>query len=121
MRDLLRQRSQLVRQRTTNLLSIQNLLTRNTGQALSGNRLKQLSAEEVEQLLPQAELALAVKSNLAVLQCLEGQIEQIEAVVLARVKLRTGNCQEINCSESMGRDGVIPFPLELIFLQLHLG
>ena len=31
VRDLLRKRSQLVRQRTTNLLSIQNLMTRNTG------------------------------------------------------------------------------------------
>ena len=32
VRDLLRKRSQLVRQRTANLLSIQNLVTRNTGQ-----------------------------------------------------------------------------------------
>ena len=31
VRDLLRKRSQLVRQRTTNLLSIENLITRNTG------------------------------------------------------------------------------------------
>ena len=88
VRDLLRKRSQLVRQRTTNLLSIQNLLTRNTGSSLSGNRIKQLTVAEVEQLLPQAELALAVKSNLAVLQCLEEQIEQIEEVVLAQLKLR---------------------------------
>jgi transposase len=88
VRDLLRKRSQLVRQRTTNLLSIQNLLTRNTGLPFSGNRIKQLTVGEVEQWLPQAELALAVKSNLAVLQCLEEQIEQIEAVVLAHLKLR---------------------------------
>jgi len=33
VRDLLRKRSQLVRQRTTNLLSIRNLFTRNTGGA----------------------------------------------------------------------------------------
>ena len=31
VRDLLRKRGQIVRQRTTNLLSIQNLVTRNTG------------------------------------------------------------------------------------------
>ena len=31
VRDLLRKRGQTVRQRTTNLLSIQNLVTRNTG------------------------------------------------------------------------------------------
>ena len=90
VRDLLRKRSQLVRQRTMNLLSIQNLLTRNTGLTFSGNRIKQLTIEEVEQLLPQAELALAVKSNLAVLQCLAEQIESIEEVVFAQLKLREG-------------------------------
>jgi transposase len=88
VRDLLRKRSQLVRQRTTNLLSIQNLRTRNTGSALSGNRIKQLTVAEVEELLPEVPLALAVKSNLAVLQCLEEQIKSIEAVVRARLKLR---------------------------------
>jgi transposase len=81
VRDLLRKRSQWGRQRTTNLLRIQNLLTRNTGSALRGHRIKQLTVAEVEQLLPQAELALAVKSNLAVLQCLEEQIESREEVV----------------------------------------
>jgi transposase len=90
VRDLLRKRSQLVRQRTANLLSIQNLVTRNTGSALSGNRIKQLTVAEVEELLPEATLALAVKSNLAVLQCLEEQIEQSEAVVRAPLKLREG-------------------------------
>jgi transposase len=90
VRDLLRKRSQLVRQRTSNLLSIQNLLTRNTGNSLRGSRIKQLTTAEVEQLLPQAEVALAVKSNLAVLQCLEEQIESIEEVVLAQLKVREG-------------------------------
>jgi transposase len=65
-------------------------VTPNTGSSLSGHRIKQLTVADVEQLLPQAELALAVKSNLAVLQCLEEQIERIEAVVLAQLKLREG-------------------------------
>ena len=80
----------VVRQCTSNLLSIQNLFTRNTGNSLSGNRIKQLTTEAVEQILPQTELALAVKSNLAVLHCLEEQIENIEEVVLAQLKLREG-------------------------------
>ena len=88
VRDLLRKRSQLVRQKTANLLSIQNLVTRNTGTALSGNRIKQLTPDEVAELLPQAELALAVQSNLAVMQCLEDQIRQIERVVTRQVKLK---------------------------------
>lgn len=37
VRDLLRKRSQLVRQRTTQILSMQNLLARNLGQQVSGN------------------------------------------------------------------------------------
>jgi transposase len=90
VRDLLRQRSQLVRQRTANLLSIQNGVTRNTGSALSGNRLKHLTGAEVEELLPEATWALAVKSNLAILQGLEEQLEKIEEGVRAHVKLRAG-------------------------------
>jgi len=90
VRDLLRKRSQLVRQRTTNRLSMQNLPTRNTGLTFSGNRIKQLTVKEVEQFLTQAELALALKSNLAVFACLEEQIESIEEVVLAQLKLREG-------------------------------
>lgn len=88
VRDLLRKRSQLVRQKTANLLSIQNLVTRNTGTGLSGNRIKQLTLDEVTVLLPNAELALAVQSNLAVMQCLEEQIRQIERVVTRQVKLK---------------------------------
>ena len=47
VRDLLRKRGQLVRQKTATLLSIQNLLTRNTGVSLSGNRIKQLSRADL--------------------------------------------------------------------------
>jgi transposase len=90
VRELLRKRSQLVRQRTTNLLSIQHLVTRNTGQAPRGNRIKQLTVAEVEELLPAATLAWAVKSKLAVLHCLEEQSERIEEVVRAHGKLREG-------------------------------
>ncbi|MEE8291097.1 MAG: IS110 family transposase [Candidatus Tectomicrobia bacterium] len=88
VRDLLRKRSQLVRYKTANLLSIQNLITRNTGTPISGNRIKQLTAAAIETLLPDRDLALAVQSNLAVMRCLEEQIENLEQVVRARVKLR---------------------------------
>jgi transposase len=40
VRDLLRKRSQMVHQRTANLLSIQNLVTRNTGSSISANQIK---------------------------------------------------------------------------------
>ena len=88
VRDLLRKRSQLVRQRTANLLSIRNLIPRNTGSSISSNRIKLLKAEEVESLLGNADQVLAAQSNLWVLRCLEEQIAKLERVVKERVKLR---------------------------------
>ena len=87
VRDLLRKRSQLVRQRTTNLLSIQNLLTRNTGSSLSANRVKGLDIQQVDELLPNGDLALAVKANLSVMSSADEQTEILERTVTQRVKL----------------------------------
>jgi transposase len=87
VRDLMRKRSQLVRQRTTNLLGMQNLFARNTGVGLNSNRLKQLTPDAVQQLVPDPDLALAVLSNLAVVRCLDEHIAALERVVKARVKL----------------------------------
>jgi transposase len=88
VRDLLRKRSQLVRQRTTNLLSIQNLMTRNTGSSLSANQIKGLDTQQVDELLPNGDLALAVKANLSVMCSADEQTEILERTVTQRVKLR---------------------------------
>ena len=88
VRDLLRKRSQLVRQKTANLLSIGNLLTRNTGSSISANRIKRLTAQEVGRILTDGDLALAVKANLSVMRCLEAEIATLERVVKERVKLK---------------------------------
>ena len=88
VRDLLRKRSQMVRQRTTNLLSIQNLLTSNTGSSLSAKRVKGLDVQKVDELLPDSDLALAVKANLSVLSSADQQVELLEQIVTQRVKLR---------------------------------
>jgi transposase len=92
VRDLLRKRSQLVRQRTTNLLSIQNLMTRNTGSSLSANQIKGLDIQQVEELLPNGDLALAVKANLSVMCSADEQTEILERTVTERVKLRPQFC-----------------------------
>lgn len=88
VRDLLRKRSQLVRQKTANLLSIQNLYSRTMGSRLSANRIKQLSPEEVEHIFAAGDVALAVKANLSVLRCLETEISTLERVVKERVNLK---------------------------------
>jgi transposase len=88
IRDLLRKRSQMVRQRTLNLLSIQNLMTRNTSSSMSANRVKGLDAQQIDELLPNEDLALAVKANLSVMCCADEQTEILERTVRERIKLR---------------------------------
>jgi transposase len=88
VRDLLRKRSQLVRQRTMNLLSIQNLLTRNTGSSMKANPIKGLDVQQIDEILPDGDLALAVKANLAMMSSAAEQIERLERRVTELVRLR---------------------------------
>src|SRR5712692_4465775 len=48
VRDVLRKRSHLVRQQTANVLSLQNIIVRNTGVRLSAKRMHELTLEECE-------------------------------------------------------------------------
>jgi len=87
VRDLLRKRAHLVRQRTSNILSIENLFARNTGRRLSANGVKRLTDADVDAMLPNSDLALAVKSSVALMQCLDAQIKTLERVALKRMRL----------------------------------
>ena len=88
VRDLLRKRSQLVRQKTANILSIINLFTRNTGEAINLKQIKKLTAEELLKRFGDESFALAVTCNLEVFRCLQTQIKLIEQAILKQVKLR---------------------------------
>jgi len=88
VRDLLRKRAHLVRQRTANLVSIQNLMQRNTGGRMKSEAVKALAPEQPGQLLENADVALAVAATVRVRQCLDTEIAALEKVVLERVKLR---------------------------------
>ena len=90
VRDLARKRSHLVRQCTANVLSIQNLLARNTGRSMSAAGVKRLEDEDVDALLEDADLALAIHSSLALVRCILEQIAVLERTVLSRVRLRDG-------------------------------
>jgi len=88
IRDLLRKRSQLVRQSTANILSAQNILVRNTSLSLTASRLKKIQDEEVDQLLDDSNIVLALKSNITIIKSLQTSIAEIEQAVLKQVKLR---------------------------------
>jgi transposase len=89
VRDLLRKRSQLVRHRTTQILSIQNLWSRNTGASRTAYQIKTLDESQVTEAFGVGtERALAIRSNLAVLKCLQEQILRLEKAVLERVTMR---------------------------------
>jgi len=87
LRDLLRRRGQLVRQQTANLLAVQNQVTRSTGRSLSGDRIKRLEVDELDELVGEPDVALSIASNLAVLRALAGEIAALERAVLSRARL----------------------------------
>jgi transposase len=106
LRDLLRRRSHLVRQRTANILSVQNQLVRATGRGLSAQAIKRLAAKADQPEAPGAppqtlgaqpelaamadcpELVLAIGANLAVIATLGQEIARLERAALARTRPR---------------------------------
>ena len=88
VRDLLRKRAHLVKQRTQNILSIQNLICRNTGGRLSANQTKQLTEEAVQKFYDkEEERALAINCSLRVIQTLKREITIIEKQAKSKLKL----------------------------------
>lgn len=88
IRDLLRKRSQLVRQCTANILSAQNILIRNTNVSISGNKLKTMELSELDSLLDDPNTLLAIRSNIMIIKSLQSGIKAIEKSVLNQMKLR---------------------------------
>ncbi|MBF8278434.1 MAG: family transposase [Candidatus Brocadiaceae bacterium] len=88
VRDLLRKRTMLVRHRTAHILSLQNMMNRNTGRKLKVNDAKRLSEEEISKQLSDEHHKIAVQSDKAVIDFFNEQIDRIEKAVLKEVKLR---------------------------------
>ena len=86
VRDVLRKRAHLVRQQTANVLSLPNIIVRNTGVRLSAKRIHALTVEDLARLLPVPEHVLAVTSSLVVMHCLAQQIKTLEEMVQKRLK-----------------------------------
>lgn len=81
VRDLLRRRSQLVRQKTANRLALRNVLERSGAKRLSGNVLKQVSQDDLTEWIEDPNVRLSMQASLAVIDTLSEQIERIEKTV----------------------------------------
>jgi transposase len=89
VRDLLRKRSQLVRCRTAQILSIENLICRNSGRQISGDEVRQLDEETIQRLcVGDAYRIQAIQSNLRVMRCLDEEILGLEKTVLSQAKIK---------------------------------
>jgi len=88
LRDLMRKRAQLVRQRTTQILSIHNLLARNLAKSVKGDDIKRLEDGEIDALALLEDQKRALRANVAVMRCLEEQIRLLERAILAKGRLR---------------------------------
>ncbi|MBK9160231.1 MAG: IS110 family transposase [Nitrosomonadales bacterium] len=78
LRDLARKRMQLVRSRTSHILAVENIVARQQGAKIGGRQIKQLTADVVDQMGLPPDVALAIKSNLAVILTLNAQIDVLE-------------------------------------------
>lgn len=88
LRDLGRRRLQLVRHRTMHVLAVENVQARETGARMSGDRVKRLSAQQVQALGFSEDVTLGVQANVAVIGTLNAEIAKLEQRLLQCLKPR---------------------------------
>ncbi len=89
IRDLLRKRGHLVRLRTSLVISLENIISRNCGRKVKANEVKRLREDRVTAYLEgQEDLALAGRVSKEAIDFLTDQIHEIERAVQKRVSLK---------------------------------
>jgi transposase len=89
VRDLARKRMQLVRSRTAHILAVENITARQQGARISSNQVKQLTADAIDQMPLPEDVALAIKTNVAVIATLSAQIDLLGKRLQENVGART--------------------------------
>ena len=84
VRDLLRRRLMFVQQRTTQILSLQSMITRQRGLNYSADDIKRFNDAFIERLFDDPDLVLLAKNEMATIRHLGNVIKEIEAVVSAK-------------------------------------
>jgi len=87
-RDLLRKRLQLVRHRTSHVLSVKNILARNLGVRMKSEDVKKITDAEVKRFFPDREMQTMVLSSVGLIRHLESEIDTIENMILKKLKIR---------------------------------
>ena len=89
IRDLLRKRAQLVRIRTTNILSLKTIISRETGRQIKRDDVNKLNSEELLKILDNnQDVYLAANANLRILHALNNEIKELEKYIKSKVNLR---------------------------------
>jgi transposase len=83
VRDVLRRRLLLVKQRTAQLLSLQSMISRHTGKRLSSHQVKRLAQSDLSDYFTQAATLFSAQQAFQLMQQLNAQIDEIEAFVLS--------------------------------------
>jgi transposase len=89
VRDLLRKRGHLVKLRTSLILSLQNIISRNNGFKMKANDVKALKTDHVAPFLEHNEdLAIVGRVSKETIDFLSRKIRDIERIVEKRIKLK---------------------------------
>jgi len=88
IRDLLRRRLMFVRQRTSQILSLQSMITRNRGLNFSGAQIKRFRDEFIDKLFSDRHLVFTAKKNMATIRFLDQIVSEIEIEVGSQIKLK---------------------------------
>lgn len=88
LRDLLRRRLLFVRQRTSQILSLESMIARNLGKQVSCREIKKLRQQDADKMFDSPHLAFAAKSNISTIGHLTQTVKGIEKQVMSEAKLR---------------------------------
>src|SRR5437667_462856 len=81
-------RLQLVRHRTMHVLAVENVQARQTGARMTGDRVKRLSAQELQALGLPEDVTLGLQANVAMIGALNEEIAKIEKHLAQRLRPR---------------------------------
>lgn len=102
IRDLLRRRLLLVKQRTAQTLSLQSMIARHSGERLKNLEVKQLKAGALKKYFSAPATLFAGQQSLRLIRQLGEQIDSIEAFVLPQC-IESKSYQQLNSVPGIGK------------------